>query len=302
MPTLRQLQALELIGQTASFTRTAERLFVTQSAISILVRELEAELGTRLVVRGRTARLTEAGEHLQRAGHQALREVARAVEDVKAGRHTASAVIRLGAGSLSAATFIPSALRRLHDEALPLRVEVIDRPAMLLTDLLVSGEADVVIGSTDASLKQSGEFKSELLICDTLCVVCALDHPLAGKMPPRARGVRWQDLEGTELILVGRNGGQWRALLLDQLARQRHLTVGYEVQLYSTALALVRQGLGAAVLPRHAGEYLDRDIYAVRPLISPGTRWSTYWVARKRSMVDPAALAQLHRAVSLSLQ
>jgi|GEM_PF-2412843 len=302
MPTLRQLQALELVGQTASFTRTAERMFVTQSAISILVRELEAELGTRLVVRGRAVRLTEAGEHLQRAGRRAQREVARAVEEVKAGRHTAAAVIRVGVGSLSAATFIPGALRRLRDEASPVRIELIDRPVTLLTDLLASGEADVVIGSTDTSPKLSGEFTSELLLSDTLCVACALDHPLAEKMRSAARGIRWQALEGTDLILVGRNGGQWRALLLDQRAQDRELSVGHEVQLYSTALALVRDGLGAAVLPRHAGTYLDRSVYAVSPLISPGTRWSTYWVARRRSMVDPAALAQWRRAVDLALR
>jgi len=302
MPTLRQLQALELIGQTASFTRTAERMFVTQSAISILVRELEAELGTRLVVRGRAVRLTEAGEHLQRAGQRAQREVARAVEEVRAGRHAAPPVIRVGAGSLSAATFIPGALRRLREEASLVRIELIDRPVTLLTDLLASGEADVVIGSTEASPKLSGEFKSELLLSDTLCAVCSAEHPLAGRMRASARGIRWKALEGTDLILVGRNGGQWRSLLLEQCARDHQLSVGHEVQLYSTALSLVREGMGAAVLPRYACEYLDRSVYTVSPLVSPGTRWSIYWVVRKRSAVDPAALSQWRRAVALAIR
>ncbi|MGE0201937.1 MAG: LysR family transcriptional regulator, partial [Candidatus Melainabacteria bacterium] len=83
MPTLRQLKALSLIAQTGSFTKAAERLFITQSAVSALIRELEDEAGTPLIIRGRALRLTDAGQHIQRAGKRAQHEVDRALHEVQ---------------------------------------------------------------------------------------------------------------------------------------------------------------------------------------------------------------------------
>src|SRR5688500_11687762 len=110
MPTLRQLQALSLIAETGSFTRAAQRLFISQSAVSALVRELEQEIGQGLVLRGRAIRLTEAGERMERAGRRARDEVDRALQEVRGQRPLTQAVIRVAAGSLSAATILPQAL------------------------------------------------------------------------------------------------------------------------------------------------------------------------------------------------
>ncbi|MBN9429936.1 MAG: LysR family transcriptional regulator, partial [Burkholderiales bacterium] len=127
LPSLRQLHALMLISETGSFTRTADLLSVTQSAVSILIRELEAEVGAQLVYRGRTASLTAGGQRLERAARRAWREIEQAQREVREHRENAQAVIRLAVGSLSAATFVPRALAMLEaDPQSKLRVGLLD--------------------------------------------------------------------------------------------------------------------------------------------------------------------------------
>ena len=280
MPTLRQLKALSLIAHTGSFTKAAERLFITQSAVSALVRELELEVGMPLIVRGRSLRLSDAGEHVQRAGARAQQEVDRALQEVRGAGKWTQQVLRVAAGSLSAATLLPPALALLKEQASGVRVVLIDRPVGMVGDLLLSGEADVAVGSIDSPLRLSAELRSELLLSDTLCAVASARGRLAGQRIGRRR-TGWADLEESELILVGRVGGQWNSLLQDQLSAHSGLSIGHEVQLLSTALELVRHDLGVAVLPRFATRHLDAKSFWVTGLHSPGAKWSTYWVTRK---------------------
>jgi len=293
MPTLRQLQALSLIAQTGSFTQAAGRLFITQSAVSALIRELESEVGQPLIVRGRSLRLTAAGERIEQAGHRAHREVERALQEVRGDRGWTQEVVRLACGSLSAATLVPPALVQLAREQRGVRVVLIDRPVAMVGDLLLSGEADVAVGWADVRARGSSELKADLLLSDTLCAVAARGN---GTLAVSGRA-GWAALKDAELILVGRVGGQWNSLLQEQIALHPGMKVGYEVQLYSTALELVRQGLGVAVLPRFAAQRLDRAAFAVQPLQTPGTRWSTYWITRKGADGSSPAFAALHKAL-----
>lgn len=288
MPTLRQLKALSLIAQTGSFTKAAERLFVTQSAVSALIRDLEEEIGAPLILRGRMLRLTEAGEHIQRAGARAQQEVDRALVEVRSGGPWADRVLRVAAGSLSAATLLPMAIARLKVQQQRLRVVLIDRPVGMVGDLLLSGEADVAVGSVESPLRLSAELRSELLLTDSLCVVASASGELAQRSGKRRR-IGWSQVEGSELVLVGRVGGQWNSLLQDQLAAHPGLRVGHEVQLLSTALELVRHGLGVAVLPRFACRSLDARAFWVADLHASGSRWNTYWLTRKASGASDAA-------------
>ncbi len=291
--TLRQLKALALIAQAGSFTQAAERLFITQSAVSALIRDLEREVGEPLVVRGRQCHLTPAGEHLQAAGVRASGEIDRALDDIRGNSPSLATWIRVGVGPLSAATLLPAAIRRLQVDQAPVRVAIVDRPVRMLGDLLVRGEADLVVGALDRVMAQSNRFDVSVLLEDSLCVVFG-----AGQAPvPRHEAVNWRQLEDRELILVGRSGGQWNSLLQDVLASDTGLRIGFEVQLFSTALALVRQGLGIAVLPRYATQALAPADFAVHPLEAGEARWRTCVAAPTRAHQGNPAMAALIEAL-----
>ena len=286
MPTLRQLKALSYIAQTRSFTKAAERLFITQSAISGLIKDLEEEVGLQLIQRGRIIRLTEAGEHLQRAGGRAALEVDRALNELRSPTHRTLPLLRVAAGPLSAATLVPPTIARLKADGEEMRISLIDRPVGMVADLLLAGDADVAIGSVESSLRLSSHLRATPLLSDGLSVVAARQSAVASKHS-RARntaaaaGIDWDDLTQTSLILVGRAGGQWNMLLQDQLSRREDLTIGYEVQLLATALELVRHDLGVAVLPNFATRHLDAKAFHVMPLLGTDARWNAYSIVRK---------------------
>lgn len=280
MPTLRQLRALGFIARTGSFTRAAEHLFITQSAVSVLMRELEEEVGCALIKRGRSLQLTDAGEHLLQAGDLAAREIERALKDIRDEPHAQRQVLRVAAGSLSAATLVPMALARLATQPQSPRIVLVDRPVGMLADTLLAREADLAIGSIDLPLGLSGELQSELLLSDELRVVCARAHPLAARALA-AGSLCWADLAPASLVLMGRNGGQWDTLLREQLRQHEGLKVGHEVQLMSTALELVRLNLGVTVLPSLATRALDPAAFAASPLHDCAARWDTYGVLRR---------------------
>ncbi len=84
LPSLDLLRGFEAAARLGSFTRAAEALFVTQSAVSRQVQTLEAQLGVKLFERHhRQVRLTEAGQTLHRAAADALRLVAEAADRIR---------------------------------------------------------------------------------------------------------------------------------------------------------------------------------------------------------------------------
>lgn len=300
MASLRQLRALMLIGETGSFTRAADQMAVTQSAVSILIRELESEMGTQLVQRGRETRLTESGNRLERAARRASHEIEQARREIREQRDEAQVVIRLAVGSLSAATFVPRAIAALTRESQArTRVEILDGPMTQLADLLISGDADVGIGSIDSPIRRSATLKNELLSSDTLCAVAASPSPYGALL--RKKGIDWPALASVPLILVGCRGGQWQQLLLKRVTGQDQAYQVQEVQLFSTALAMVREGLGVGVLPSSATRQLGPD-FKVRAIGETEERWNTYWVTRRESSVPVAAMAQLKSAIVESMK
>ena len=81
-PTLRQLQAFVLSYRFGAFTRAAEQMFITQSAVSMLIQQLEEGLGTRLFDRTtRALQPTAAAAEILPAAEKILRDL----EDLRAG-------------------------------------------------------------------------------------------------------------------------------------------------------------------------------------------------------------------------
>ncbi len=101
-PSLDLLRGFEAAARLGSFTRAAEALSITQSAVSRQVQTLEDQLGTRLFERHhRQVRLTEAGETLFRAATDALRLVADAAERIRADAAVRSLTVTCSYGFAS---------------------------------------------------------------------------------------------------------------------------------------------------------------------------------------------------------
>jgi DNA-binding transcriptional LysR family regulator len=112
----RQLRAFAAVAAALSFTRGAEQLGVTNSALSRTVRLLEERIGVRLIERTtRSVALTEAGDNLFRRVRPAVAELDRAVEQAKRYRERSANTIRIHGFRSAADLFIRPVLRSFSD-------------------------------------------------------------------------------------------------------------------------------------------------------------------------------------------
>ena len=115
--TLRQLRAFVAVAQLGSFSAAAVRLHLTQSALSMLVRSLEDEIGVPLFVRTtRSVKLTDAGRDFLPLAEQMLVDLHNAVADTRARAERARGRIVVAVTPTFASTMLPPLLSRYRAE------------------------------------------------------------------------------------------------------------------------------------------------------------------------------------------
>lgn len=188
---LRHLRCFVAIAQERHLARAAERLALSQPAMSKTLTELEDLAGTRLVDRGGAGRRGVQG--LTAAGEQLLAQALRVLEAIDASAQAVAPVagerlerLRIGALPSVAPSLLPQALARLRQQRQGLQIVVKSAAnAVLLADLR-AGELDVVVGRmSDPSL--TGGLSFELLHTEPLVFVARAGHPLAKRGAASAR-------------------------------------------------------------------------------------------------------------------
>lgn len=260
------LEAFLAVMETVSFHHAAERLSLSQSAITRRIQKLEETLGSSLFERTtRAVRPTLAAKRLQ-ARAEAMLESAREATLAMRDESVAFAHQR---GSLVTIAMIPTmitpllapAIRRLRENGSVPRVRLLDRAANEVAEAVSQGEADFGICSI-GSLEANTQF--EPLFEDAIVLTLPRDHALAV-----ARTVAWPDLQEVPLILPARGTGN--RLLIDEAMARSRLSAQwtYEVGRSTTAMDLVSEGVGAALLPRSAMTSAQGKTLAFRKLGDP---------------------------------
>lgn len=175
---LRHLTCFVAVAQERNLGRAAQRLYLTQPAVTKTLNELEELAGMRLVERGRHgARLTPAGEHFLGRAVAAVDAMA-AAADALVAHGKPSVPIRVGALPTVASVLLPKAISQIHDAYPDLGIRVVTGFNDALLAGLRDGSLDLVVGRmTDPDALQGIEF--ELLYTESLALVVRPEHPLA---------------------------------------------------------------------------------------------------------------------------
>jgi DNA-binding transcriptional LysR family regulator len=208
---LRHLELLVVLSETATMRGAAARLHLSQPAISKMLGEIEACFGARLFERGHQGIQANAlGAGAAFRARVALNELARATEEVDALRGGATAVLRVGAPSVTAT--LPAAIVRLRRQWPGAIVQLVEGRVHELIQRLLQGELDGVFGAITPELVTSDllpRLESVVLLKDELCVLAAADGDHAA-----GRTWRWADLRAS----------QWVVPPKDTLVRQAFMT------------------------------------------------------------------------------
>lgn len=184
---LRHLETFLVLESAGSITVAAERMHMTQPAVSHWLADVEEMIGVPLFIRGRKLKLTIAGDILRRHAERMLGDVRRVDEELKAVRSGLVGRLQVGCIHSAALAMAPRAIAALQRKHPNIVVNVEEDAMDGLLDGLAKRRLDLVIGAVDVRAHQHG-FSTEILMEDVVRIVCRADHPLA-----RTRKPTWEE-------------------------------------------------------------------------------------------------------------
>ena len=246
----RQLAAFCAVVERRSFSQAAERLGVTQPAVSLQVRALEKRLGTQLLDRsGRRVEPTEAGLRLYRGAQRILALEDQIVADVTTSSEgDLSGDLVLGASTGPAAIAVPLLLCEFQRESPAVRVFLTVSDTHAVVERVAARELE--LGIVGAARRHRG-VRFEPLFSDQVILACPPGHRFAG------RTISLAELREESLVLMQEGAGV-RQVVEDALRRQgvrlRDLDVRLELGLQESVRAAVEAGYGVTFISRTAVE------------------------------------------------
>jgi DNA-binding transcriptional LysR family regulator len=241
-PEIRHLVAFTTVLETGGFTRAAEALNLTQSALSHQIKTLEDQLGVEVFARiGKRTVLTQAGEVLLKHATIVLRELADARQSLLELRDPGRGRLRISAAGYSCYRLLPRILREFKGAYPRVEVSVAADYTGEAVQHLLEGMLDVAILVAPPPVRG---LTIEPLATDELFVIVHADHPWA-----KRRRVRWAEL-ATQVFITYNKASQTHQLLLHRLAKEGAGTPEtMEVREAEAVSEMVKVGLGVAVLP-----------------------------------------------------
>lgn len=279
---LRQLRAFLAVARTSSFTLAAESLYITQSALSGLIKELEQTMGVRLVDRStRRVNLTEAGERLYPMLDAVLQDLDEVLHRVVDPRTMQSGVVRVAASQLLASTLMPDLIAGYQAQYPLSSVKLVDTPVEGVMARVFSGEVELGIGP---EREPNSDITSTRLFDGPFMAVFPDDHPLA-----KVERLRWAHLADYPVITLQ---GQFTERLIQDLrteASSEIFTPSAEVAYMSTALSMVKAGLGVTLCIPYAASLVELYGLKMGLLGSPEVHRNFDVFTRRGRSLSPAA-------------
>ncbi|WP_377296012.1 LysR substrate-binding domain-containing protein [Rhizobium sp. SGZ-381] len=228
-----QLQTFVAIVDSGSFTKAADRVFKTQSAVSMQMRRLEERVGKQLFTKdGRGNRLTLEGEKLLNYARRIIRlnnEAIAAFDD-----NRLEGTLRIGTPDDYADRYMPEIIGRFAKTHPNVELFIVCEPSVDLAEKMARGELDIALVTHNPRARQSDVVRTE-----PLCWVASANHPLRDDAPVP--------------LAVGRRDCNWRQLACSALdADGREYQILFTSWSSMVVASAVLAGMAVSILPESA--------------------------------------------------
>lgn len=281
---MSQLRYLVAVAECGNFSEAALQLGLSQSSISHAIATLEEELGVILLARGRHgATLTPVGERIVSKARQMLALLTDITEEANREKGLQGGKVRIAAFRSVATHILPQIIAQFCDRLPQVQVTISEFAELgELTQALRQGHAD--IGFADTRVGE--EFTCWELLRDDYVVLLPPNSPCSDSR------LSWAHLAEFPLIISANDSCS--AIINAGLKLCPHfdkLNIAYTIREDSTMLSMVKQGLGAAILPRLAAEPIP---FGIKVCQFPTTLERTIGVITlKDNLQTPAVFAFL---------
>lgn len=270
------IRALRYFVETvrcASFTQAAKNLFVTQSTVSKMIRQIEEEVGTPLLIRdGHTARPTDTGRIVYERGLHILGSMRQLTAEVRQAVDLERGELEVGIPPMINLLFIP-VVQRFRERYPQIRLSLREGTGQAVERLVAAG--DLEVGATVLPVAAGGPLQSRRFGSYALWALGAADAPWAGKatLPLSA-------LRDVPLIIPTDDFALTRRL------RQACESAGFDPQIAAQSAhwdflaAMASSGLGTAILPEPLVQRLKTRGLSTARLARSGIQWEVghIWV------------------------
>ena len=282
--TLRQLKAFVLVAEQNSFTKAAEALCLTQSALSGLIKELEQNLDVKLFDRTtRKLHLSDAGGRLLPQAKRVLNEMSVLNEKVANLKSLHQGHIHLAVSQQLSASTMPKFIAKFCELHPNIEVTLTDCSIDQVVEHIENLEADLGVAPERS---YSDDLHADILFSSPFYLVLPTSHPFAKK-----NQLHWSDLLNERLITLN---GPFIKGLQNELPVQissRIFNPDFEINFLSTDLGMTRMGLGVTLCLLYAAEWVEQNGLTMRPITEPIVERKFLLYTHKNRSLSPAALA-----------
>ncbi|WP_247419878.1 LysR family transcriptional regulator [Ralstonia pseudosolanacearum] len=271
---IRHLRTLIALAESGSVSRAAERLHLTQSALSHQLRALESHYGLAVVRRkGQTVELSEAGERLLELAHKVVADIQTAERDLERIKGRAAGTLRIALECHTCFDWLMPVMDAFRQRWPEVELDLVSGFHADPLSLLKEGRADVVIGSERKS--RQGVVFASLFRFEVLAVL-PVDHPL--------RSRKWLEAKDfADQTLITYPVPEERIDLIRQVLAPAGIAFTRRTtELTIAVLQLVASRRGLAALPSWGlRSYVDYE-YVVTKRVGREGVWSDLYAAMAR--------------------
>lgn len=292
---LRQLRSFIAVAEDGVISRAAQRLHLTQSALSRQIKALEEDLGVTLLERSaHSVKLTQEGEVLLKEGRGVLERADAAVTKVRAAGK--AVLLRVGYAPTLTAGILPLAISAFTQKHPRVRVELLDLSSTEMRTGLDQGSLDVVMTVKPAKLDESIHWES--LLQEAWCVAMSPNHPLNAK-----KSISPAHLDGARMVLFSQQEypEYWQRVTSWFKGHGMNALIAGEYDGANSLASAIEAGLGVAlVVERMACSFPRLSLKPLKPEPEPVCIAAGVSAARRSDMILQVFVEELKRAAKES--
>lgn len=280
---VRTLRYFVEVVRQQSFTRAAEKLFVTQPTISKMLRHLEDELDCTLLVReGRKLHLTDSGQAVYQRGLAILdefRQLETELEDISSVK---KGVLRLGIPPMVGRQ-IAALIRQFRQSYPGIELRIAELGGISVEQAVLSGELDLAMTILPTTTDQPLTFLP--LLSHPMCVVTPKSAPWLNRT-----SIIINELAEWPILIYNEDFTLYKMLMAAFQQAGFSPTIAVRSGQWDFLAAMVQAGVGIAILPEPVCQWLDKRSLTWLPL-EPSMAWQVGLIWRQNSYLSHSAQA-----------
>lgn len=248
----RQMQIFRTVMSSSSLTEAANRLFLTQPAVTKQLKSLEAHLGVELFSRaGHRLQPNNLAQSLYDSSSDAITAMQSLEREAQSLRDQGTHAIRIVAMPMIARLWLPQRVGALFNKAPGSEFSIRVARSERVIEMVEAGHADIGIGLLS---RWDADVRTQQIITSRAVAILPSDHPLASR--PK---IGPSDLLNEDFFLLG-TGSEIRQTILSAFSIEGvNPKIKAEIELEETTVTLVEAGLGVSVIDSYSAEHRQKS-------------------------------------------